>query len=64
MVTPVSSSHTSRGQYELVIRAADDGNLLISFYLCNYLVACEGARVLAIECHTGIKLNYIYILFN
>lgn len=25
MVMPVSSSHTSRGQYELVVRAADDG---------------------------------------
>lgn len=39
ITTPVSSSHTSRGQYELVVRAFDDGKaihlemVIVYFYI-------------------------------
>ena len=35
MVVPVSSAHTSRGQYELMIKASDDGNTLLYLSLIH-----------------------------
>lgn len=58
MVMPVSSSHTSRGQYELVIRAADDGkcNLRSELLLTKLLFKVMKLRLAASA--SGLELGW------
>lgn len=38
LIQPASSSHTSRGQYELVIRATDHGKFVLCLFLSAMLL--------------------------